>query len=1772
MKRLLLMVLAALILFGGVGGVEGAVQDGEFSVATFTPQGIVKGKPAVTVVFSQPAAAKESVGRPVAADKLPLTFSPRLRGEGKWTDEKTFVFTPSSALPQATLFRCTVSDALRDLQGRRLSGRQTFEFSTEALKLLSVRQSDFSNDRATLDLNFNLPVTPQRLRGFLTILNEQKGTVEYTVFGNAPASMVQVAFYPSDASKFTAVVAPGLTSDAGPLGTTTTGQIPVTVTRQIEITSLFAQSRSADQGVIRVSTSVGADLASVRQYVELSPAGSFTVEPEYNGFSIVGDFAPRQRVTVTIKKGLPSSYGTALARDFTQAVIFPDMEPGVTFPTGGSVLSPAGDLRIPIETINTDEISLNLWRVYENNIPVAMSGYSVPRELARLVASKKAYPQGKLNEAARRAIDLREFAGDAKGVFLLTANLGDGEYWSEVEQLVAVTDLGVVARVFPDGITVWVNSILGMKPVPGATVRVYSKSNQVLISGETDESGLWAWRGTSDWDSQLTPWLVTVEKRNDLSFLRLENDLLADNSFDTGGRAWKKGYDAMLFAPRGVFRPGETVDLSAIVRNEKWMPPEAFPLLFVVRSSMGREVARGTAMLTAEGMGSFALPLAAAAPTGKYSATVELPGGEVLGRTEFFVEDFVAPRLEVKATSDRAALAPGEELTVNLSSLYLFGAPAAGLPFEGEIMARAIPFQHEKWRAFVFGDSTKTFETVSEPLDGGTLDGDGKGTLSYEPPEGWAPPSAVRLTVLTRVMEESGRWVNASLNIPFNPYPVYLGIQSPEGERNTGKETAVRVAAVTPEGQPSDLERVTASLFMVQRHYNLVRTGNQSRYQEQKEFVPQTEEAVNLKEGVGTFSFTPKSQGEYLLRFTDEASGSTASTTMFVWAPYGAQESSGSSLPDRVTIALDKEKYAPGDKAAVTLRSPFPGNLLITVETDRELFRSVVTLDKGSATVEIPVTQEMVPNGYVTAWVVRPVVAGEPWGSHRAIGIAPIFVEQGQKRLSVALSAPERTQPGEPLTVQGTITDGSGAPRAGEVVLFFVDEGVLALTGFATPDPWEFFMGRRARSASGYDLYDNLLPLEGRDTPLLKAGGGAAAMEAALRMGMSPMAARSFVILSIVSGRFTADDKGQFSATLSIPEFTGKGRLMAVAASKDLFGKGEAQVTIARDVTAELSLPRAVSPADAFEAPLKLFSSSDEERQVTVTIAADGALGLSGEKTFSATLPKRGDNALFQVPFTAAGEAGRGAVTVTTEWNGGRSVQTLDLPVRPAYPRISRSGSGTAKANAPATVTIPREWFPGTEEGRLVLSGLPSLQLLGAVSFLRQYPYGCLEQTVSGAWPLLVLPDILADVDPELVNEDSRSAALATRIRQISAMQLYDGGFASWPGNATAYPWGSVYAAHLLVEAKKSGAALSDDLVNNALGYLRRLLPLAPEGDGEAALSENLTVKAYASYVLALAGDAPLGWMAYIKENDAHLRSSGAIFLAGAYALAENSPEPLKALGTGAPGLQGGETTFETASRTNALKLLMWTAVDPLSSAAAQLAQGLIGEASANRWNTTQDNAMGVLALGRWLVKTRDARKPFTGRLTDGAGKDVASFTDEKAASVELRNLPAGDLTLTIEGEGSAYYAWTSSGVPLKAPAPSNNGLTVKRAWQDTKGKALTPGTPIAHGTRVEVTLTVRPAAPMRNIVVVDMLPGGMEIENPRLTGGGDDEPSGGIRSEMRDDRLILFIDFADGPVTYKYLLRAVSRGTFVLPPLAGEGMYAPDIASVTATGKIEIR
>ncbi len=1779
MKKSIFWLLALVLVFGGTGWSEGAPSP-EFTILSFSPEGTVKGKPSVKVTFSQAAVPKEIVGKASAPEKMPLSFSPAIAGTGKWTDQSTFLFTPSRPLTSATPYLATADPSLRDLKGRPLSGKQAFKFSTEELKLLSVQQTDVTKERSILlQLAFNLPVSPYRLRGFLGLHDENRNAIGYTPYGNAPAQRVTVATAPFDGKKIALSIVPGLTSDAGPLGIETPVRQEVAVTRKLVVTGAYGDSRYPEKSAVRVDTSVGVDISKAAKFVVLSPSIPFTVEPEYSGFSILADFKPRDRYTVTLLKGLPSRDGTKLEEEYKKAVIFPDLYPQITFPSAGTFLSPAADLRIPLETVNIEEVNLNLWRVYENNIPVALTinDYSIPRDLTRRTASKTARPEGTLNTPVRRAIDLRELAGKEKGVFLVTASDGGGQFWGEAEQLVAVTDLGIVARVWPDGITVWVNSIAGGKPVPGSRVKVYSKSNQLLASGETDKNGLWAFRRESPWDDQLQPLIATVEKDEDLSFLKFDGNLLSDSGFDTGGRPWNRGYEAFLFPSRGVFRPGEEVFFSTVVRNSRFLPPESFPLIYVVRSSLGKEVARGTAMLSPEGMAIFSAVLSNATPTGVYSAVVALPGEEKnpLGRTEFFVEDFVAPRLAVKAVPNASSVKPGETVTFDISSDWLFGAPASELPFEGEVRVRPASFAPPGWEAYTFGDPEKTFEPTVDFLGDGKLDASGKGQLSYTGPKEWSPPSALELTFVVRVMEEGGRWVPTALTLPFHPYSVYLGIEKPRDDPAPGRETVFSVAAVSPDGSPSPLSSAKASLYSVTRHYNLVRTGNQTRTQVQRELALQAEQTVPLREGAGKVAFTPPSSGEYLLRIDDEATGSAASHSFYAWAPWGTEAAGGSSLLDRIEIRPDRETYAPGDTASVTFRAPFRGNLLVTAETDHEILRRVLTIDGGEGTIEIPVTAEMIPNFYVSAWVLRPVVEGEPWGNHRALGIASLKVERKETRLTVDLEAPERAAPLEPLNVKGQLTDGAGQPRKGEVVLYLVDEGILSLTNYATPDPWAFFMSRRAAGVSVFDIYDQLLPLEARSTPLLKTGGGEGedAM-AALRAGLSPVSAKARNILSLFAGRVATDENGAFSAVFSLPEFSGRARLMAVAVAGEAFGKGEKAITLARDVTAELSLPRAVAPGDDFTVSLELFSAGEQPKKVTVSAAVSGPLALAGKREFLAELDPKTPKALFSLRLKAAETAGVARLTLTTAWDGNSFVEETELAVRPPWPPISLSGSGVLRQGADTVIAVPRKWFPGTEEGQLLLSDFPSLDLLGAASFLMSYPYGCLEQTVSGAWPLLVLPDLVAEVDSELVNEGERETALAGVLRKISALQLPGGAFAAWPGKGEPAPWGSIYTTHFLVEAKKSGTRVPDDLMDGALSWVRQFLTSLPENDSEEALAENMTLKAYASYVLALAGEAPLGWMAHIGENRTHLRNSGAVFLAGAYALSLNSSEPLKELGTLPPALRkGSDSTFESSSRTNSLKLLLWTAVDPLSSTAAELALPLLEEARKSAWSTTQQNAMAVLALGRWLERTRSARKPFEAVLKDSSGAEIAAFSDGKRLSLNLADLPQGPLTLTLAGEGTAYYAWTAGGVPEVSPPAASRGLSIKRTWKNRAGKVISKGTPVDQGERIEVTLSLAPAAPLKDFVVIDILPGGMEIENPRLSGGAEEEKAlAGIRAERRDDRLLLFIDRADKPLEYRYLLRAVTRGTFTVPPLAAEGMYAPDVQALTGSGTVVIR
>ena len=1763
----------------------GPAAGNDFTVASFSPVGLVQGRPTIRVSFSAPVVDRNVVNKPAAPDKFPLIATPWLAGEGKWTDPATFVFTPLTNLARATKYRVLVDENLRDASGRLIAGRQMFEFYTDPLRFLKARQVDLTqNNNVVIELSFSMPVSPVRIRGFLNILNDKGQYLSYSVRGSVPSPTVVVTTQSYQGPKVVVDIAPGLVGSVGPIGLETPVKQELAISRELDIREANPQSRYPEKSGIFFSTSVPPDMRSLPRFIELSPKMDFSVEPEYNGFSIQGDFKPRQRVTVTVRKGLPAQQGKPLQAEFKKAFIFPDMDPAINFPASGTFLSPTGELRIPIETVNMEAITLTLWRLYENNIPLALRPQNyelVPKDLSRLVAKKEARIDAPFNETIRRAIDLRELAADAKGLFLLTAQDANGEYWGDAQQVVSVTDIGISAKVYSDGVTLWANSISGLTPIADASVRVYSTSNQLIAEGKTDAEGAFSSYRRDPWDEQLLPAVVTVATKDDVSYLRLDESLLAEAGFDIGGRPYlRRGYEAFCFTPRGVFRPGEKVDISAFVRDGKRMIPASFPLTFSVRGSTGRLLKQGTAMLSAQGAATFQVELPRGAPTGTYTAQVSVPGDErgSIGSCTFHVEEFAAPRLEVSLTSEIASLVSGGTIPLSIKSSYLFGAPASGLAWEGEVRFLPRSFQADGWGAFSFGDRERQFEPYTDALGQGRLDADGTATTEYEVKSDINPPSMLDLLFLVRVMEDGGRWVPQAIKIPFHPYPFFVGIEAPKGDIAPQKASTFRVAAVAPDGKPSDVKELSASLQRVVTHYSLVRNGNQTRAQKQEELVPVQDARIQLSAGIGTYAITPATSGEYLLRFEDPESGSAASLRFYAWS--GAA-GAGSGLLDRVVMTADKARYAVGETAEIAIRSPFKGLFHFSVETDREIFRKVVRMDDTATTVKFVVTPEMGPNAYCIVSAIRPVLADEEWGPHRALGVIPVAVDQSSAKLDVSIEAPETVEPGSSVNVGVLLRKADGTGASGEVAIALVDEGVLSLTDFATPDPWSFFTARRALGASIFDLYDQLMPLESRATALLHPAGGAGedAM-AALRANLSPVEARRFRILSVFVPSVTTDESGKASVTIEIPEFSGKGRIMAVAAAGAQFGSGQKMVQIARDVVVEPTLPRAAAPGDSFIMPVKVFSTRTAPTSVALKVTTTGSLSVRGDSTTTVAFgPDKKDDLVF-FTIDAGDSAGVSSVTLESAWGSKTYSETTELAVRPSFPRVTLSGTGVVSGDSTVSVTLPGGWLKGTRKGVFVAGTSPAVDLARAAQFLMSYPYGCLEQTVSGAWPILAAPGIAADIDPLLVNKEEQSRSMDRIIRSVQALQLYDGSFTTWPGEAWTSPWTSVYATHFLLEAKKAGFSFPEEVLTAAMNWLKQTLSRedAPEADEGKQIN---TTKAYAAYVLALAEEAPLGWMMHLADNIDSLYPSGRLLLAAAYGAANQPQVAKRILGDIAPSTIAthGGATLESGVRNSALQLLAWTAVDPMSAQAMTVAGGLMTSLSGNQWRTTQENGMGILALSRFLEKTESARKPVEATVNDASGKNLASMPVGGKTSVAIGPDGPDGLSVITRGAGSVYYTWSLSGVPVKATKEYDQGIRIRRSFADQNGKAVSPANPMQQGARIVVTLTVTPSAPVNDLVVADVLPAGFEIENPRLAGDADKaseeentDKSRGIRAEIRDDRLVVFLDHVDKPMTYQYAVRAVTKGTFSLPPVAAECMYNPGIRSLNGAGRIEIR
>jgi hypothetical protein len=1226
----------------------------------------------------------------------------------------------------------------------------------------------------------------------------------------------------------------------------------------------------------------------------------------------------------------------------------------------------------------------------------------------------------------------------------------------------------------------------------------------------------------------------------------------------------------------------------------------------------------------------------------------------VFGAVAFEVQEFMPNRMKIAmditprsaSKNGRVSVSAGP-LNCGVQADYLFGEPAANRPVT--LITRIDPadFSSPQWENWTFGDSASSDDVLHEKealggraeLTGKTLDPKGHATWEFKRDD--LPMSKSgrfrgpwQVSFFASVIDAGGRAVNTSQSAQLDEVPWYLGLRATSTNAKPNTPVPLELAAVTPDGATAkSSSTVKLQLYREQWNTTLVKDGSSWQYVSTRKLDPIGDaQSIALANGRGHCEVVPPSAGQFVAVAQDTTTRFVSSVYLSSYTaswednvdredPQGLQVTLASPAQSAWQMAMTNLKHptgrtmqslwlhgrfpapvAPknwhaGDAAQVIIRAPFAGSLLLGIETDSVLSSQVIAMPHSQIAVPITIPTDCRPNGFVTATVIRAIDPNAKWQTHRAFGIARLVIDPADQQLTARFDTPPQVKPDNTLTVRVRLTDSQGNPAPNAAVtVAAVDEGILALTNYRTPDPLRFFTAACAHGVSWSDLYNDLLPEVPQPRGSSPIGGDRDAQPSAARH-QTPVTAHRVQPVSLISGLLHTDTQGWCQADFPIPDFSGQLRVMAIADHGASFGAGQSETFVRGPLMVQSNWPRFAAPSDRFIVPLTIFNFTGKpgKAQITAEIS-DGKsplqLGNAPQLRWQTESPElaNGGNGEISLPVSVLPKAGIAHVHLTATLNQESWQESIELPIRPASPEISIGGYATATPAAPTTMPIATgSMLDGTARLQINVAPLPTLQLPEGLQYLDEYPYGCAEQTVSGCFPLIALNDLGTQMAPAIFSPLRINEKLQSGIIHLIGMQTSDGGISMWQGlNQPTWPWASVYAAHFVIEAEHAGHKVPADFRASLLGYVRASLDHATD---DAATVE---AQCYGCYVLALAGEAPRNAMNRLTDLvnspwptqgdhpapsvDCRFHLAAAWMVAGRRDLAEGlipaklpSPETKR------------QRTGNLASPIKDRSILLSTLLDvqPNNPAIPAIAQEIADAGRMHHWCSTQDTALAVMALGKYLrlAKAPPAYRSAAAILDD---QSLGQSTPDKPLTIERRLAKSPDsLRVQVDGpdQSVAYVSWLLSGVPLKSPADEDSGLVVRRAYLDTNGHAIKTDH-LRSGDLIQVELTLSSPTPLEHIVIDDLLPAGLEIENARLAtaakAGGHaaettsdiTEPFENVHIDVRDDRMILVGDFAGGkPARFVYLARALTPGVFTLPPVRAECMYDIGTHSVFGGG-----
>lgn len=1735
-----------------------------------------------------------------------ISFEPKLKGKFRWQSPDELVFSPSEPLSPATTYKAKVkSSVLKFSKYNSVKGGDKISFHTPLLTLdnsqvIWVGESS-TNAVPQVDLVFNYRIDPADLKDKLLIEIEGK-KADFNLITVSPDNKMSVrinGLKTEDKDLDTKItIEKGLKPENGNTSTTDA------IVNSSSIPSPFAltvQNMEAEhdgmEGVVKVVTSQQLTGESIRPLIKFEPDVEYTIEPNDYGFTIRSDkFDTEKGYALTIGKGLRGRIGGVMKEDYNGSVGFGELEADIKFTNNKAVyLSKKGGKNIEVQITGAPRVKLIISKIYENNLLMAHRyGYS-PKEsksgpdyeedydyyyddygsgnavLGDVIYEKEIDTRSLPRSGAGRILNFSQFEDrlpEFKGVYHVVIRSTE-DYWVKDSRFISLSDLGLIAKEGQDKVYVFTRSIKSADPLNGVNVSVYSVNNQLLGTAATDKDGMATVSYSSREFSGFKPAMIIATSDDDFNYLPFNSTKVNTSRFDVGGkRNNASGFDAFVYAERDVYRPGEKINFSVILRDAKWQAPGDIPLKLKFLLPNGKELKSFRKNLNEEGSMEGSIDIASSAITGSYTLEVYTSNDVLLSSRNFSVEEFVPDRIRVSTKLDKTFLKPGESSSLTINAMNFFGPPAANRKYESEIQVKQKAFSPEKFDDynFILANQQTFFD---KKVQEGTTDNEGNASFLYEVPSTYANMGALQTNFYTTVFDETGRPVSRAASIDVFTQDVFFGVkQDWYYYYPLNQAVKFQLAAVNKDGNAIN---ATARVEVIKHEYRtvLTKSGSYFRYESQKEDKLMIEQQITV--GANTvYSYVPRTPGDYEVKIYNPGATNYVSRSFYSYGSWGSGNTSFEvSREGNIDISIDKKSYYTGETVKALFKTPFSGKMLVTTETDHIITHQTIEVSNRTASVDLKLSADNVPNFYITATLIKPhEISAIPLTV--AHGFANVTVEEKNRKIPVEVNAAKsvRSKTHQKVTVK--------AAPGSMVTLSAVDNGVLQISDFKTPDPYDHFYQKKALQVSAYDLYP-LLFEEVRAKLSSTGGDGDLDME----KRVNPMPAKRIRVVSYWSGIKKASSSGVAEFEFDVPQFSGELRLMAVSYKGNSFGSGENTMTVADPIVISTALPRFLSPGDTVNVPVTLTNTTDKTASVTAGIAVAGPVKVVGSNSVSISLNGKAEGrANFRL--VADPTINVGKVTITVNGMGEKFSDVTEISVRPPSTLQKVTGSGSVTGGGSQNINIGlSDFIPGSVNYSLAVSRSPVVELGEQLRFLVQYPYGCTEQTVSAVFPQLYYGD-LADLMQlnRQQNKLNANTNIMEAIRKIKMRQLYNGAVTLWDGEGKEDWWTTIYSAHFLLEARKAGFEVDNSLLNTMLNYVSNRLKNRETITYYYNRDQNKKIApkevAYGLYVLALAGRTNVPAMNYYKANTSLLALDSRYLLAAAYATAgdkKSFSSMLPANFSGEESVPQSGGSYYSDVRDEAIALNALLEVDPGNAQVGTMVKHVADKLKTRRWLSTQERAFAFLALGK---HARAANKSdATGEIKVN-GKVVAKVSDA-GWSGDMKALGGSNVELVTKGNGRLYYFWQAEGISASgAYKEEDSYLKVRKQFYDRNGKMIS-GNSFKQNDLVIVGITLERSfnTAIENVVITDLLPAGFEIENPRTKEipGMDWIKDAGTPAaiDVRDDRIHFFVNADNNKQTYYYAVRAVSPGNYKMGPVSADAMYNGEYHSYHGAGMVKI-